>query len=50
MLGGVVRGWDGGGGGVGGILFIASRCVSLTRSFLEMKKLNSWSGLVIERI
>lgn len=25
-------------------LFIASRCTSQTRSFLLMKKLNSWSG------
>lgn len=47
---GLVRDGDGGGGGSGGVLFIASRCVSLTRSFLEMKKWNSWSGLVIERI
>ena len=33
-----------------GGLFIASRCTSQTRSFLEMKKLKSWSGRAIERI
>ena len=46
----VWEGVEGGGRGFGGKLFIASRWVSLTRSFLEMKKLNSWSGLAIERI
>ena len=37
-------------GKTGKILFIASLCISFTRSFFEMKKLNSCSGCSIERI